>query len=190
MLAQAYHPHDFAAYQASFARQRFLVLGRQSAARIGVVSVCHLCRVVQCVLPLGRGKDYVRVVAYGFQGAEFDAETLQFTSSCKLSDVKRGVLLYRTARSECRRSQRCLLCYHLKSSRASPSVWWAHLDKAFSLSWPRKGTHSDACELQFDGCKGTRRDCRSASSNGLGACHNFWVILGFFCVSSHFYHQV
>ena len=81
--------HDFAVYQASFARQRFLVLGRQSAARIGVVGMCHLCRVVQCVLPLGRGKDSVRVVAFGYQGAEFDAETLQFTSSCKLSDVKR-----------------------------------------------------------------------------------------------------
>ena len=66
------------------------MLGRQSAARIGVVSVCHLCRVVQCVLPLGRGKDYVRVVAYGYQGAEFDAEALQFTSSWKPSDVKRG----------------------------------------------------------------------------------------------------
>ena len=82
--------HDFAADQASFARQRSLVLGRQSAARIGVVSMCHLCRVVQCVLPLGRGRYYVRVVAFGYQVAEFDAETLQFTISCKPSDVKRG----------------------------------------------------------------------------------------------------
>ena len=59
--------HDFAADQASFARERSLVLGRQSAARIGVVSMCHLCRVVQCVLPLGRGKDYLRVVTDGYR---------------------------------------------------------------------------------------------------------------------------
>ena len=52
--------------------------------------MCHFRRVAHCVLPLGRGKDYVRVVTYGHQGAEFDAETLQFTSSCKPSDVKRG----------------------------------------------------------------------------------------------------
>ena len=39
---------------------------------------------------LAAGKDYVRVVTCGYQGAEFDAETLQFTSSCKPSDVKRG----------------------------------------------------------------------------------------------------
>ena len=76
--------HDFAADQASFPRERSLVLGRQSAARIGVVGMCHLCRVVQCVLPLG-----VRVVTDGYQGAEVEAEALQFTSSCKLSDVKR-----------------------------------------------------------------------------------------------------